>query len=88
MIGYIVSQIVLISAAAYAEVTPLAIIFVFIAAAAGLSRGTDIFQFFGVGALLGITQGAGAGGAGGLTVLNPVRDVSPQKNGMTAQAVG
>ena len=43
---------------------PIIVIIILIAAAAGLSRGTDIFSLFGLGSLLGFTRGIGAGGAG------------------------
>lgn len=43
---------------------PIVIIIILIAAAAGLSRGTDIFQLFGIGALIGIGSGIGKGGVG------------------------
>ncbi|MCL5430034.1 MAG: hypothetical protein M1504_00985 [Candidatus Marsarchaeota archaeon] len=55
--------IVLAAIPTLADFTPIVVIFILIIAAAGLSRGMDIFQFLGIGTLLGITS-AGAGGAG------------------------
>ena len=43
---------------------PIIIILLFILAAAGLNRGTSIFNLFGLGALMGIGAGVGKGGAG------------------------
>ena len=43
---------------------PVIIILILIAAAAGLTRGTDIFAVFGVASMLGIAGGMGKGGKG------------------------
>ncbi|MCL5434276.1 MAG: J domain-containing protein [Candidatus Marsarchaeota archaeon] len=43
---------------------PVIIILILIAAAAGLTRGTDIFAVFGVASMLGIAGGMGRGGKG------------------------
>lgn len=43
---------------------PIIIILLFILAAAGLNRGTSIFNLFGLGALMGIGAGVGKGSAG------------------------
>ncbi len=44
---------------------PIAVIVILIAAAAGLSRGANIFAIFGIGSLMGITGGVGRGGGAG-----------------------
>lgn len=55
---------VVLSIGAIYALIPLMIIVALIAAAAGLSRGANIFQFFGFDALLGLSSGVGAGAAG------------------------
>ncbi|MDE1833157.1 MAG: hypothetical protein KGH58_01940 [Candidatus Micrarchaeota archaeon] len=62
MMGFMV-PVVLSIGAIYALI-PLMIIVALIAAAAGLSRGANIFQFFGFDALLGLSSGVGAGASG------------------------
>jgi hypothetical protein len=46
------------------QLAPLVIIMILIIAAAGLTRGTDIFSLFGIGALFGMTGSIGSKGAG------------------------
>lgn len=46
------------------SLAPLIIILLFIVAAAGLTRGVDIFSIFSIGALVGATAGFGSGGVG------------------------
>jgi hypothetical protein len=60
----IVQVLLQTTAPSITTLAPLVVIFVLIIAAAGLTRGTDIFQLFGIGSLLGITKG-GIGGAVG-----------------------
>ncbi|HVC58617.1 MAG TPA: hypothetical protein VND15_04040 [Candidatus Acidoferrales bacterium] len=62
MLGILV-PVVLSIGAIYALI-PLMVIVALIAAAAGLSRGASIFQFFGFDALVGLAGGVGAGAAG------------------------
>jgi hypothetical protein len=51
---------------------PLAVIFIFIVAAAGVTRGTDIFQLLGIGAIMGVGGGMASGGVGrGMKAANP-----------------
>ncbi len=53
------------------DLTPLVLIVIFIIAAAGLTKGGDIFQFFGVASLIGVTGGIGGGAGKGLRSANP-----------------
>jgi len=46
------------------ELAPLIVILILIVAAAGLTRGADIFSLFGIGTLMGLAGGMGSGGAG------------------------
>ncbi len=47
------------------DLVPLVVIFILILAAAGMTKGADIFSFFGVGTLLGVIRpGGGAAGKG------------------------
>ncbi len=55
---------IILSLGALDALVPVVIIVILIAAAAGLSRGTDLFALFGVGALIGMAGGFG-GGRGG-----------------------
>ena len=57
-------QAMVMSLGAIYAFIPIVIIIILIAAAAGLSRGTDIFQVFGIGALIGIGSSIGKGGTG------------------------
>ncbi len=52
-------EIVTLSIGAIDALVPVIIILILIAAAAASTRGADIFRFFGIGALLGITSGKG-----------------------------
>lgn len=64
----------LMSLSAIYALIPLIIIIILIAAAAGLSRGADLFSLLGFGALIGIARGTGVGGAGrGLGRTPPYR---------------
>ncbi len=56
-------QVALSIGAIYAFI-PIVIIIILIAAAAGLTRGSDLFAVFGIGALMGIKGATAAGGAG------------------------
>ncbi len=55
---------IVLSLGALNALVPVIIIIILIAAAAGLSRGTDLFALFGVGALIGVGSTIGAGRAG------------------------
>ncbi len=55
---------ILLSLGGLDALAPVIIIIILIAAAAGLTRGADIFAILGVGSLLGIASGFGGGGAG------------------------
>jgi hypothetical protein len=57
-------QALVMSLGAIYAFIPIVIIIILIAAAAGLSRGTDLFQIFGIGALIGVGSGIGGGGTG------------------------
>ena len=57
---------VLLSFNAIYVLIPILIIIILIAAAAGLTRGTDIFNLLGFGAIMGFTSGMGQGRAKGL----------------------
>lgn len=60
---------------------PLIIIIILIAAAAGMTRGFSIFAFFGLDALMGVTQGTGGGRAGkGVRSVNYNRSAGPRSN--------
>ncbi len=60
---------------------PLIIIIILIAAAAGMTRGFSIFAFFGLDALMGITQGTGGGRAGkGVRSVNYNRSAGLRTN--------
>ncbi len=68
---------VLLSLGALNALVPVIIILILIAAAAGLSRGTDLFALFGVGAMIGMgagfTQGRGGAAANRLKYNNAAR---------------
>jgi hypothetical protein len=75
------------------DLAPIVLIIIFIVAAAGVTKGGDIFQFFGVASLLGITGGVGGGGAGkGLRTGKPstraARMSASYKAGAKLTAVG
>ncbi len=53
-----------ITAPTLVEVAPLILVFVLILAAAGLTRGADMFSLFGIGTLIGLKGSVGGGGAG------------------------
>ncbi len=55
---------VLLSVGAIPALVPIIIIIILIAAAAGLTRGTDLFAALGIGTLIGMGQGIGAGSTG------------------------
>ncbi|MCL5433989.1 MAG: hypothetical protein M1538_03380 [Candidatus Marsarchaeota archaeon] len=65
MLGFIVIILsVLNGGSSVYTLAPIIIILLFILAAAGLNRGTSIFNLFGLGALMGIGAGVGKGSAG------------------------
>jgi len=55
---------IILSFQAILTLIPIIVIIILIGAAAGLSRGSNIFTFFGFGSLLGFSKGIGSGGAG------------------------
>ncbi len=55
---------IILSFQAILTLIPIIVIIILIGAAAGLSRGSNIFTFFGFGSLLGFSKGIGGGGAG------------------------
>ncbi len=55
---------ILLSLGGLNALAPVIIIIILIAAAAGLTRGADIFAMLGIGSLLGIASGFGGGGVG------------------------
>ena len=66
MIGMLAIIPVLLSFNAIYVLIPIILIIILIAAAAGLTRGTDIFELLGFGAIMGFTSGMGQGRAKGL----------------------
>ncbi|MGC8537861.1 MAG: hypothetical protein ACP5MZ_02650 [Candidatus Micrarchaeia archaeon] len=66
MIGMLAIIPVLLSFNAIYVLIPVILIIILIAAAAGLTRGTDIFDLLGFGAIMGFTSGMGQGRAKGL----------------------
>ncbi|MCL4389117.1 hypothetical protein M1397_00695 [Candidatus Marsarchaeota archaeon] len=57
-------QVSIMSIGAIYALIPLVVIIILIAAAVGLTRGTDIFALFGLGAIMGIGGGVGGGRTG------------------------
>ncbi len=64
MLEYLLAMLFSATAPTATDLIPLLVIFALILAAAGLTRGADLFSMLGVGTLLGVSGRIGGGGAG------------------------